>query len=86
MSKDFWKLALWVLGFTALFLAIAWSATLFTDASLMDAAHPINAIGILVAICVGGVFAYYAMFDALCQSSADVPQASWQRDGTPDSS
>ena len=58
MSKDFWKLALWVLGFTALFLAIAWSATLFTDVNLMDAAHPINAIGILVAICVGGVFAY----------------------------
>ena len=49
---------LWVLGFTALFLAIAWSATLFTDVSLIDAAHPINAIGILVAICVGGVFAY----------------------------
>ena len=58
MSKDFWKLMLWVLGFTALFLTIAWSATLFTDVSLMDAAHPINAIGILVAICVGGVFAY----------------------------
>ena len=58
MRKDFWKLLAWVLGFTALFALILWSVALLTNAEFMDTARSIHAIGILIAICVGGVFAY----------------------------
>jgi len=58
MQKDFWKLLLWVLGFSALFILILLGTSLFTNAKVIDSARSIHAIGILVAICVGGVFAY----------------------------
>ena len=58
MSRDLWKLLLWVLGFTALFALILWAAALFTNTEFIDSARSIHAVGILVAICVGGVFAY----------------------------
>lgn len=58
MGKDFWKLLAWVLGFTALFSLILWSVALLTNAKVIDSARSIHAVGILVAICVGGVFAY----------------------------
>ncbi len=58
MQKDFWKLSLWVLGFSALFILILLGTSLFTNAKVIDSARSIHAIGILVAICVGGVFAY----------------------------
>ena len=46
------------MGFTALFILILLSISLFTNAKIMDSARSIHAIGILVAICVGGIFAY----------------------------
>ena len=49
---------LWVMGFIALFMLILWATALFTNTSFIDSARSIHAIGILVAICVGGVFAY----------------------------
>lgn len=55
MHKDFWKLLLWVLGFSALFILILLGTSLFTNAKVIDSARSIHAIGILVAICVGGV-------------------------------
>ena len=58
MLKDLGKLLLCVLGFIALFMLILWPVTLYTNTSFIDSARSIHAIGILVAICVGGVFAY----------------------------
>ena len=49
---------LWVLGFTALFSAIALGVIQFIITDVADAARLIQSIGILVAICVGGIFAH----------------------------
>ena len=58
MPKDLWRLLLWVLGFSALFILILLGTSLLTNAKVIDSARSIHAIGILVAICIGGVFAY----------------------------
>ena len=58
MGKGFWKLLAWVLGFTALFIVVALGTIQFIIADVADAARIIQTIGILVAVCVGGVFAY----------------------------
>ena len=58
MLKDYCKPIFWAFGFIVLFLLIGWGLRQFTNANLTDVATSINAIGILVAICVGGVFAY----------------------------
>ena len=58
MSNPFWKLTLWVLGFAAFFLIVLSSLVRFTDVEFIEIVTAMNAIGILVAICVGGVFAY----------------------------
>ena len=49
---------LWVLGFAALFLIVLSGLTRFTDVEFIEIVTAMNSIGILVAICVGGVFAY----------------------------
>lgn len=49
---------LWVIGFSALLLIIIFATTQLTDAGFMDSATSIHSIGILVALCVGGIFAY----------------------------
>ncbi len=48
----------WALGLTVLFTLILWGVANFTDASVIDSARAVQAIGILVAICVGGILAY----------------------------
>lgn len=58
MRKDFGKLLLWVSGFTALFIFIALGTIQFIIADIADAARIIQTIAILVALCVGGVFAF----------------------------
>ena len=58
MSNPFWKLILWVLGFAALFLIVLSGLTHFTDVEFIEIVTAMNSIGILVVICVGGVFAY----------------------------
>ena len=58
MRKDFWNLLLWVSGFTVLFIVVLGVTIYFTNAKVIDSASVIYAIGILVAICVGGVFGY----------------------------
>ncbi|MXY46436.1 MAG: hypothetical protein F4Y44_05505 [Chloroflexi bacterium] len=58
MQKDFWRLLAWVMGFTALFIVVALGTIQFIIADVADAARIIQTIGILVAVCVGGVFAY----------------------------
>ena len=58
MRKDTWKLLLWVLGLSALFALLVWFAGQVTSTEFLDSANAIHAIGILVAVCVGGVFAY----------------------------
>ena len=58
MRKDFGKLLLWILGTGSLFALLTWCVTLVSDTSFTDSASSIHAIGILVAVCVGGVFAF----------------------------
>ena len=58
MRKDIWKLIFWVLGLSVLFLSVVWATAQLTNINLIDSASAIHAIGILVAICLGGVFAY----------------------------
>ena len=48
----------WVLGFTVLFIVAALVTIQFIINDVADAARVIQAIGILVALCVGGIFAY----------------------------
>ena len=58
MRKDIWKLIFWVLGLSVLFMSVVWATAQLTNINLIDSASAIHAIGILVAICLGGVFAY----------------------------
>ena len=62
MNRDFWRSVgtalLCVAAFGIVFAIIAWGVTALTDTKFTDAATSVQAIGILVAICVGGVFAY----------------------------
>ena len=62
MNRDFWRSVgtalLCVAAFGIVFAIIAWGVTALTDTKFTDAATAVQAIGILVAICVGGVFAY----------------------------
>ena len=62
MSKIVWKdigIALSCIAALGIFFAIiAWGVTALTDTKFTDAATAVQAIGILVTICVGGVFAY----------------------------
>ena len=58
MRKDTWKLLLWVLGLSALFAILVWFTGQVTSTEFLDSANAIHAIGVLVAVCLGGVFAY----------------------------
>ena len=58
MRKDFGKLLLWVLGISIVFILLALFTMQLTNTKFVDSASSIYAIGILVAVCVGGVFAY----------------------------
>lgn len=61
MSKDALKTAAlilaWATAFSILFLAIAAAASYFTGFAFLDATAALQNIGILVALCIGGVFA-----------------------------
>lgn len=61
MSKDALKTAAlilaWATAFGILFLAIAAAASYFTGFAFLDATTALQNIGILVALCIGGVFA-----------------------------
>lgn len=61
MSKDALKTAAlilaWATAFGILFLAIAAAASYFTGFAFLDATASLQNIGILVALCIGGVFA-----------------------------
>ena len=57
---------LWVLGFAALFLMVLSALTRFTDVEFIEVVTAMNSIGILVAICVGGVFRVSPEF-SLCR-------------------
>ena len=58
LRKDLPKLLLLALGFATLFIVVVLGTTHLTNTRIMDSARSVHAIGILVAICVGGVFAY----------------------------
>lgn len=61
MSKDALKtvslILAWATAFGILFLAIAVAASYFTGYAFLDATAALQNIGILVALCIGGVFA-----------------------------
>ena len=59
--KDVFAALLWILSFVVLFVCIVWGVTRLTDAGFKDAAASVQGIGTIVAICVGGAFAYYRL-------------------------
>ena len=59
--KDIAKAVLLVLALAALFVGITWAATLLTDVSFKDSATIVQAIGTIVAIATGGVFAFHRL-------------------------
>ena len=58
LLEKHWHTLLLVLGLIILFVAIVWAATKLTDVNFTDSAKTVQAIGTLVAICIGGIFAY----------------------------
>ena len=65
MEKDFWKsigiaLSL-LLGFGILFVLIVLILTQLTDSDFMESSRSVQAIGTLIAISIGGAFAYYRL-------------------------
>ena len=61
MSKDALKTAAlilaWAIAFSFLFVAIAAAAAALAGFPFLDAVAALQSIGILVALCIGGVFA-----------------------------
>ena len=59
--KDILAALAWVFGTTCLFVGIVWVTTALTATSFKDASSTVQAIGTIVAISVGGAFAFYRL-------------------------
>ena len=87
MSKDALKTAAlilaWAMAFGILFLAIAAAASYFTGFAFLDATTALQNIGILVALCIGGVFAQqrFRLFRAFQPHLTVAQQVSHRRIG-----
>ena len=87
MSKDALKTAAlilaWATAFGILFLAIAAAASYFTGFAFLDATTALQNIGILVALCIGGVFAQqrFRLFRAFQPHLTVAQQVSHRRIG-----
>ena len=59
--RDVLAALLWILGFIGLFVGVVWATTAVTENSFKDSATVVQSIGTIVAICIGGTFAFYRL-------------------------